>query len=112
MAQCFRDLGDAPNAARYARRSLDMDERYIRGRAFNLSLLASAHAMLREPEQACLLGHHALDLTRRLSSARSVRYVRDVAQLLRPQASVPVVREFRAEVAERLPASAEPAAPR
>ena len=40
MAQCFRDLGEAGHAARYARRSLDMDGRYIRGRAFNLSLLA------------------------------------------------------------------------
>ncbi len=112
MAQCFRDLGDAPNAARYASRSLDMDGRYVRGRAFNLSLLASAYAMLREPEQACLVGQHALDLTGRLSSARSVRYVRDVARLLCPQASVPAVREFRAAVAERLPAAAERAAPR
>jgi hypothetical protein len=40
MAQCFRDLGEAGHAARYARRSLDMDRRYVRGRAFNLSLLA------------------------------------------------------------------------
>jgi hypothetical protein len=112
MAQCFRDLGDAPNAARYARRSLDMDGRYVRGRAFNLSLLASAHAMLNEPEQACIVGQHALDLTSRLSSARSVRYVRDLARLLRPQAAVPAVREFRAQVADRLPGAAEHAAPR
>ena len=41
MAQCFRDLGEAGHAARYARRSLDMDGRYVRGRAFNLSLLAN-----------------------------------------------------------------------
>jgi len=45
MAQCFRDLGEAGHAARYARRSLDMDGRYVRGRAFNLSLLATAHAL-------------------------------------------------------------------
>jgi hypothetical protein len=44
MAQCFRDLGEAGHAARYARRSLDMDGRYVRGRAFNLSLLATAYA--------------------------------------------------------------------
>jgi hypothetical protein len=102
MGQCFRDLGDAPNAARYARRSLDMDGRYVRGRAFNLSLLASAHVMLGEPEHACIVGLRALDLTSRLSSARSVRYVRDVARLLRPLESVPVVREFRSAVAGRL----------
>jgi hypothetical protein len=30
MAQCFRDLGEAGRAARYARRSRDMDGRYVR----------------------------------------------------------------------------------
>jgi tetratricopeptide (TPR) repeat protein len=112
MAQCFRDLGDAANAARYALRSLDMDGRYVRGRAFNLSLLASAYVLLREPEQACLAGRRALDLTGRLSSARSVRYVRDVARLLSPLTDVPAVREFTAEVADRLPAAAVHAAHR
>ena len=36
MAQCFRDLGEAGHAARYAGRSLDMDGRYVR--AFSPSL--------------------------------------------------------------------------
>jgi hypothetical protein len=56
MAQCFRDLGEAGHAARYARRSLDMDGRYVRGRAFNLSLLATAYATQCEPEQASVVG--------------------------------------------------------
>ena len=61
MAQCFRDLGEAGHAARYARRSLDMDGRYVRGRAFNLALLATAHAAQDEPERACTgLGRQAL----------------------------------------------------
>ncbi len=112
MAQCFRDLGEASHAARYARRSLDMDGRYVRGRAFNLSLLATAYAIQDEPEQASAIGRQALDLTVRLSSARSVRYVRDVARRLRPRADVPAVRDFTAEVQERLPAAAGHAAPR
>ena len=74
MAQCFRDLGEAGHAARYARRSLD--------------------------------------LTVRLTSARSVRYVRDLVRTLRPQADVPAVRDFTTEVRERLPAAAGHAAPR
>src|ERR1700678_2229158 len=41
MAQCFRDLGEAGHAARYARRSLDMGGRYVRGRALHLSLLSA-----------------------------------------------------------------------
>src|SRR6202034_70131 len=80
MAQCFRDLGEAGHAARYARCSLDMDGRYVRGRAFNLSLLATAYAAQGEPEQASAIGRQALDLTVRLTSARSVRYVRDLAR--------------------------------
>jgi hypothetical protein len=112
MAQCFRDLGEAGHAARYARRSLDMDSRYVRGRAFNLSLLAAAHAAQDEPERACVAGRQALDLTVRLTSARSVRYVGDVVRRLRPRADVPAVNEFTAEVRERLPAAAGHAAPR
>jgi hypothetical protein len=112
MAQCFRDLGEAGHAARYARRSLDMDGRYVRGRAFNLSLLATAYAAQDEPERACAAGRQALDLTVRLTSARSVRYVRDLVRRLRPRADVPAVRDFTTEVRERLPAAAGHTAPR
>jgi hypothetical protein len=100
------------HAARYARRSLDMDGRYVRGRAFNLSLLATAYAVQGEPVQASVVGRQALDLTVRLTSARSVRYVRDLVRTLRPRADVPAVRDFTAEVRERLPAAAGHAAPR
>jgi hypothetical protein len=112
MAQCFRDLGEAGHSAQYARRSLDMDGRYVRGRAFNLSLLATAHAARGEPEQACAVGRQALDLTVRLTSARSVRYLRDLIRLLRPRADTAAVRDFTAEVRERLPAAAGHAGPR
>jgi hypothetical protein len=112
MAQCFRDLGEADHAARYARRSLDMDGRYVRGRAFNLALLATACAAQDEPERACAVGRQALDLTVRLTSARSVGYVRDLVRRLRPRAEVPTVRDFTTEVAERLPAAAGHAGPR
>lgn len=106
MAQCFRDLGDSGNAVRYARRSLDMDGRYVRGRAFNLCLLATAHAAAGEPEEASRAGHQALDLTARLNSARSVRYLRDLTRQLRSRTDVPAVRDFTAEVRDRLPAVA------
>ena len=112
MAQCFRDLGEAGHAARYARRSLDMDGRYVRGRAFNLALLATAWAAQDEPERACSVGRQALDLTVRLTSARSVGYARDLVRRLRQRADVPAVRDFTFEVAERLPAAGGRAAPR
>ena len=113
MAQCFRDLGEAGHAARYAHRSLDMDGRYVRGRAFNFSLLATAYAAQASPcKRRPSGGRGILDLTVRLTSARSVRYVRDLVRTLRPRADVPAVRDFTAEVRERLPAAAEHAAPR
>lgn len=112
MAQCFRDLGEASHAARYALRSLDMDGRYVRGRAFNLALLATAHAAQDEPERACSVGRQALGLTVRLTSARSVHYMRDLVRRLRPRGNLPAVRDFTAEVRERLPAAGGRAAPR
>jgi hypothetical protein len=57
-----------------ARRSLDMDGRYVRGRAFNLALLATACAAQNELERACNVSRQALDLTVRLTSARSIGY--------------------------------------
>ena len=112
MAQCFRDLGEARHAAQFAQRSLKMDGRYVRGRAFNLSLLAAAHAAQDQPEQACAVGRRALDVTVRLSSARSVRYLTDLVRQLQPGADVPAVRDFTVEVRERLPAAAARAGPR
>ena len=78
----------------------------------NLSLLATAYAAQGEPEQASVVGRQALDLTVRLTSARSVRYVRDLVGILRPRADVLAVRDFTAEVRKRLPAAAGHAARR
>ena len=112
MAQCFRDLGEASHAARYARRSLDMDGRYVRGRAFNLALLATACAAQNEPERACSVGRQALDLTVRLRlPAASGTCATWCGGCGRAQTS-PAVWDFTAEVAERLPAAAGRAAPR
>jgi hypothetical protein len=44
-AQCFRDLGEAGHAARYARRSLDMDRRYVRDIARRLRHRVSVPAV-------------------------------------------------------------------
>ena len=55
MAQCFRDLGEARHAAQFAQRSLKMDGRYVRGRAFNLSLLAAATLRRTSPSRPALL---------------------------------------------------------
>ncbi|HEV2375789.1 MAG TPA: hypothetical protein VGS19_26935 [Streptosporangiaceae bacterium] len=110
MAHCFHALGEPAHAERYARRSLDMDGRFVRGKAFNLSLLATALADQDQVEQACAVGTQALHLTGRLRSARANRYVRDLQRALRPRASEAVVREFNQRAAQCLPAAAVPAA--
>jgi hypothetical protein len=112
MAHCFRDLGEPRHAEHYARRSLDMDGRFVRGKAFNLSLLATALAEQGDAEQACAVGAHAVDLTAGLRSARSVRYIRNLQRALRSAGGAPAVREFTALVEERLPATSGRAARR
>jgi hypothetical protein len=104
MAQCFRDLGEAGHTARYARRSLDMDGRYVRAGPSTCPCSPRlTQPKVSQKEQACVVGRQAVDLTVRLTSARSVRYVRDLVRRLRPRADVPAVRDFTAEVCERLP---------
>ncbi len=105
MGHCFRALGEPAHAERCARRSLNMDGRFVRGKAFNLSLLATALAEQDDIEQACAVGQRALGVTAGLRSARSVRYIKDLQSALRRRADVAAVQAFNARVAERLPAA-------
>ena len=112
MAHCFRDLGEPRHAEHYARRSLDMDGRFVRGKAFNLSLLATTLADQGDIEQACAVGAQAVDLTAGLRSARSVQYIRTLQRALHGAADAPAVRELTARVEQRLPAASARAARR
>ena len=89
MAQCFRDLGEAGHAAATRAAPWAWTAATSAAGPFNLSLLATAYAAQGEPVQASAVGRQALDLTVRLTSARSVRYVRDLVRMLRPQADIP-----------------------
>ncbi|MFC4588152.1 hypothetical protein [Sphaerisporangium corydalis] len=104
-AQCFRDLGDGGQAVRYARRSLDMDGRFVRGRMFNLSLLASAHALCGDVEEACEVGTSALDLATGLQSVRTRSYVADLRKRLEPLSGEPAVAELVRRTRELAPAA-------
>ena len=104
-AQCFRDLRDGPQAVRYARRSLDMDGRYVRGRMFNLSLLASAHALCGDVEEACQVGASALDLAGGLQSVRTRSYVADLRKRLEPLGRTPAVAALVQRARELAPAA-------
>jgi hypothetical protein len=104
MAQCFRDLGEGQHAARFARRSLEMNQAYVRGRAFNLALLGTALAQQGQVEEACAAGTRAIEIAAVLRSRRSIRYVLDLRRRLTAYAAAPQVREF-SERAGRLSAA-------
>ncbi|MEU9509411.1 helix-turn-helix domain-containing protein [Micromonospora sp. NPDC048170] len=98
FGHCFHALGRNTHAERFAVRSLHMDNRYVRGRAFNLALLASVHARQGEPDRACAIGTEALTLTTQLRSARAVRYLRDLQTQLAPHRRLPAVRHFTGRI--------------
>jgi hypothetical protein len=104
FAHCFRDLGEGERVVRQARRSLDMDGRYVRGRMFNLSLLAAGLLQCGELEEACKVTSTALKLAGELQSARSRSYAADLRRRLEPYKGEPVVRALRERTKEFSPA--------
>jgi tetratricopeptide (TPR) repeat protein len=103
VGHCFRALGQGRLAEKYALRSLDMNPDYVRGKAFNVALLAVGYALQGEVEQACESGRQAVGLAGGLKSVRAVSYIREVVRCLAPYASEIRVKEFTDEVAARLP---------
>ncbi|WFE46513.1 helix-turn-helix transcriptional regulator [Verrucosispora sp. WMMD1129] len=94
FGHCFTALGQHRQAERFAARSLRMDERYVRGKAFNLALLATIQVRHGEPDRASVIGGQALTLTTQLKSARAVRYVRDLQTDLMAHRRRPTVRNL------------------
>ncbi|MGA2828567.1 MAG: hypothetical protein ABSF03_20885 [Streptosporangiaceae bacterium] len=103
IAHCFRVLGQGGLAEKYALRSLDMNPDYVRGRAFNVALLATSYALQGEIEQACERGREAVDLASGLDSARAVSYIRDVLRCLASRTDERRTGQFRDYAAARLP---------
>ncbi|MCU1639903.1 MAG: hypothetical protein JWN03_178 [Nocardia sp.] len=98
-AHCFRELGDNARTAHFAEQSLTMSVGYQRGRAFNLSLLASA-LVPTDPREAVRIGRGALDIAADLASRRSLSYLRDLRYRLRPFDGLVEVAEFRQQILE------------
>lgn len=94
-AHCFQALGDDARTVGYARRSLEMDENYVRGKAFNLAVLAGAHART-EPIEAARVGSQALELIEGLASVRALSYLRELRHRLRPHTALSEVADFLA----------------
>jgi tetratricopeptide (TPR) repeat protein len=99
LAHCYRDLGQAEAAARYARQALaGHPESRARRRAIGYVLLATAQVQQREIEQACHTGLQAVELLSALRSNRGAEYLEDLQERLGPFREEPVVREFGARL--------------
>lgn len=84
FAHALRDLGRSVDAERFARRSLEMNEGYQRGRLFNTALLASILADQGKVEEATSYAAIAVKMGRNMQSTRTVAYLRDTGQRLLP----------------------------
>jgi tetratricopeptide (TPR) repeat protein len=87
----YRALGRPAEAVRCAVRSLDMSDGYERGRLFNTTLLAAAHADLGELDAACELGERAMDLAESVQSSRTTSHLDGLGRQLHPYQSTPAV---------------------
>src|SRR5699024_8991310 len=101
VAHCFLALNDDTQTATYAERSLEMNIDYVRGRTFNLLILATAHAP-NEPEEAVRIGGQALDLVEGLQSRRALSYLRRLGHRLRAHENTRAVEEFTVRAEERI----------
>ena len=112
IAHCFHALGQGVQTEKYALRSLDMNPRYIRGKAFNTALLAIGYALQDQLDQACTHGREAIDLTGSLDSARATTYIRRLLAELAPHDQEEQVRGLRSYAEATLPALRQRAARR
>jgi transcriptional regulator with XRE-family HTH domain len=96
FGHCFRELGDQEHAIASAKRSLQMDEGYARGRVFNLTLLAHSHAQAGDVDAACTVGQEAATAATGLQSHRVAHHLRNFRQALAPAAGSSQIAELDA----------------
>jgi len=89
-----------------------MNLRYVRGRAFNMALLAIGYALQGEIDEACAHGRDAVGLAASLDSARAVTYIRHLLHQLASSKDEVQVREFSSYAQAALPALRQHASPR
>ncbi len=77
-----------------------MDGRFVRGRMFNLSLLAAGLLQSGELEEGCSVALGAMTLASELQSARSRSYVADLNRRLEPYKNEVPVRALKERTRE------------
>jgi transcriptional regulator with XRE-family HTH domain len=99
VAHCFRDLGDARQAAQHAALASPSDGEYARSDFFVTMVLADAFADQADADQACSVALDALRIGEALTSARCVTYVREFRRRLNRFGDNPAVRDFTEQAA-------------
>jgi DNA-binding XRE family transcriptional regulator len=94
VAHCLRALGRLSAAERFAERSLLMDAGYVRGRMFNLAILASIRARLGNVDAAAALAIEAAGLGEELESRRGDVYLGELRRDFGSHRRQPLVADF------------------
>jgi hypothetical protein len=103
VMHALRDLGQYPEAARYADTALDLPAANVRTAALHQTLLATVQAGSGDLDAACATAAMALTTSQALTSARLRERLRDFARRLQPYNCAPVVRDYLEQSRELLP---------
>ncbi|MCI3222507.1 sporulation protein [Streptomyces sp. NP-1717] len=99
FCHCFRDLGQGPDAVRFAERAVELtDPKYARTLGFCRMVLAQSQLLNGDLEAAVTTAGLAVEAGDALQSARFQRYVSDFQREVSVHAHHPVVRQFNGNV--------------
>ncbi|MFH8594243.1 sporulation protein [Streptomyces rimosus] len=99
FCHCFRDLGQGPEAVRFAERAVELTEpKYARTLGFCRMVLAQSQLLSGDLEAAVVTAGLAVEEGDALQSARFQRYVDDFQRGVSAHATHPVVRQFNERV--------------
>jgi hypothetical protein len=95
-AECYRDLRLPRQVRRFTEQALARPtEEYVRSHGLRLVVSAVAELESGNLDAACAAGTRAVEVAGRISSARTMEYVRDLLHRLEPYGDEPRVAELR-----------------
>ncbi|MGH3341568.1 MAG: hypothetical protein ACRDPK_01555 [Carbonactinosporaceae bacterium] len=104
FAHCYRDIGEGPEAEKWAAHSIATSEAlYVRSLSFVRTVLATSHIQQGEVEQGLAVADEVVSTTAGLRSARCLAYVQDFLRRLDGMRQDRTVKEFLDRTANTLP---------
>ncbi|MET8399954.1 sporulation protein [Streptomyces sp900116325] len=103
FCHCFRDLGQGPEAVRFAERAVALtDPKYVRTLGFCRMVLAQSQLLNGDVEEAVTTAGLAVEGGDALQSARFQRYVGDFQREVSTHATNPVVQQFNGQIRDAM----------